>query len=449
MRSTGTPDDKINEDIRPPAHWLSSSWCAEDDMSQAALPPISLAPPTPALSPRDAFIRTQGRATRAVRAGRAPDATTGAVVPPICQSTTFAQRGDRLHDGHSYSRVSNPTVSALEEALGALEDAPPAVAFTSGMAAITALILATCSSGDEIIVSEVAYGGTIRLCERILQRLGIRARYVDASDPARIAAAIGPHSRIILLETPANPTLDLADVAAIAAIARGSGVRLAIDNTFLTPIGLRPLDLGADVSVVSTTKYVDGHDATTGGAITTHDADLLEQLRVVRKTVGSIQSPFEAWLTLQGLKTLPFRFRLHAVHALEVARILEGHPRLRSVRHPGLRSFPQVALAARQHLDGLHGGIVTIDVDGDLAATRAFLSALRLCTVAENLGAAETLVTHPATMTHGDVPAELRRRAGIGDSLVRISVGLEDPEDILADILSALDAVPARAQVAS
>jgi len=408
-------------------------------MSSAALPPVSLAPKAQSLSPRDAFIRSQGLSTRSVRAGRAPDETTGAVVPPICQSTTFAQPGSRLHDGPTYSRVSNPTVSALEEALGALEETSPAVAFTSGMAAIAALVLATCAAGDELIVSEVAYGGTIRLCERILRPLGITTRYVDASDPTCIGAAIGPRTKLVLVETPANPTLDLADVAAIAAIARARGVLLAVDNTFLTPVGLRPLELGADVSVVSTTKYVDGHDATTGGAVTARDEDLLERLRIVRKTLGSIQSPFEAWLTLQGLKTLPFRFRLHAAHALEIARALEGHPRLRSVRHPGLRSFPQAALASRQHADGLHGGIITIDIDGDLAGTRSFLASLRLCTVAENLGATETLVTHPATMTHGDVPADLRHRAGISDSLVRISVGLEDPEDILADILSALE----------
>ena len=405
----------------------------------------SSAPPTPRVPCHDELVRARGFATRAVRAGRAPDPVTGAVVPPIFQSTTFAQRGDRLHEGHSYSRVSNPTVSALEEALGALEDAPPAVAFTTGLAAITALVLATCESGDELVVSEVAYGGTVRLCEVVLRPLGVRALHVDTCDPDKVADAIGPRTRLVLVETPANPTLRLADVTALAALAQSRRVPLAIDNTFLTPLGLRPLDLGATASVASTTKYLDGHDATTGGAITSRDAVLLERLRVVRKTVGSIQSPFEAWLTLQGLKTLPLRVRCHSAHALEIARTLEDHPRVRAVLHPGLPSFPQAALAARQHCEGIHGGLVTFEIDGDLHATRAFLSSLRLCTVAENLGATETLVTHPATMTHADVPGELRRRVGISDSLVRLSVGLEDPEDIVADLAAALDAVPAAA----
>lgn len=377
--------------------------------------------------------------TRSIHAGRRPDPLTGAVVPPLYQSTTFAQAAVGADKGFTYSRAANPTVSALEEALGAVEDAPPCVAFASGLAATTTLFLTLLKSGDDVVVSDVVYGGTSRLLRRVLSGLGIRASFVDAAEPGNVGSAIGERTRLVFIETPGNPTLKLADIAAIARITKGAGVPLAVDNTFLTPVLQRPLELGADISLYSTTKHIEGHNSTIGGAITSRDGALLERLRFVRKTLGCIQSPFESWLTLRGLTTLPLRIRQHSENALVVARWLEAHPRVTRVNYPGLESFPQHELAIRQQKG--FGGLLSFELEGTAADAAKVMGAVRVCTLAESLGAVETLITHPATMTHADVPAAERAALGISDGLIRLSVGLEDAPDIIADLERAIDEV--------
>jgi cystathionine beta-lyase/cystathionine gamma-synthase len=381
---------------------------------------------------------TRHDSTRAVHAGQSPDPSTGAILTPIFQTTTYVQQAVGVHKGHTYSRASNPTVSVLEACLGELEEAPPSVCFSTGMAAETALFVALLRSGDHVVASEVCYGGTVRLLREILSGFGVSASFVDTRHPAAVAAAITPRTRLVFVETPANPTLALTDIGAVAEVVRRAGLPLAVDNTFLTPVLQRPLDLGALVSVYSTTKHIEGHNSTVGGALTSRDEPLLERLRFVRKSIGSIQSPFESWLTLRGIKTLPLRLRQHSAHAQAVAEWLDGHPRVTRVLYPGLPSFPQHELAVRQQRG--HGGVLAFEVEGGLAAGTALMNAVRLCALAESLGAVETLITHPASMTHGDVPREQRERAGVTDGLVRLSVGLEEPTDVIADLAQAIDA---------
>ncbi|HVS19214.1 MAG TPA: PLP-dependent transferase [Planctomycetota bacterium] len=374
--------------------------------------------------------------TAAVRGGRSPDPASGAIVAPIHQTATFVQREVGGTPAHTYSRSSNPTVSALESALAALEDdgggATRALAFRTGLAALSALFLGLCSAGDRVVVSRVVYGGTVRLLRRVLARFELRAEFVDTSDAQALAAALREPARLVLIETPANPTLVLTDVACAARLARGAGALLAVDNTFLTPAGQRCLDLGADLAVYSTTKLIEGHDATVGGAITTRDAALQAELAFARNALGSIQAPFDAWLTLRGLSTLPLRLRVQSAAALEVARRLAAHPRVARVAYPGLEQHPQHALARAQQLQ--HGALVAFEPAGGGAAARALVSALRLISPAENLGAVESLVTHPATMTHAALEPAEREALGIGDGLLRLSVGLESPAALIADL---------------
>jgi len=360
-------------------------------------------------------------ATTAVHGGLTPDSATGAVLTPIYQSTTYHQQAVGVHKGFTYSRAANPTVSALEAALGALEDTPPAVCFATGMAAISSLFLAILQSGDHVVVSDVVYGGTVRLFQQILANFRVEASFVDTSDPNAVARAIRPNTQLVFIETPANPTLKLTDITAIVKVAHHAGIKVAVDNTFLTPVLQRPLDLGANITLLSTTKYIEGHNSTVGGSIATRDEVLLERLRLVRKTLGCIQSPQESWLTLRGLKTLPLRLQQHSTNAQKVAEWLEQHPKVARVHFPGLASFPQLALAQTQQ--ALPGRM------------------LAFCLLAENLGAVETLITHPVSMTHADVPRETRERTGISDGLVRLSVGLENPADIISDLETALAAI--------
>ena len=378
-------------------------------------------------------------ATTAVRGGVSPDPATGAVLTPIYQSTTYHQEAVGVHKGFTYSRAANPTVSALEAALGALEDTPPAVCFATGMAAIATLFLAILKSGDHVVVSDVVYGGTVRLFQQVLANFQVEASFVDTSDPAAVASAIKPNTRLVFIETPANPTLKLTDIAAVAKIAHAAGIKLAVDNTFLTPVLQRPLDLGADITLLSTTKYIEGHNSTVGGSIATRDEVLLERLRLIRKTLGCIQSPQESWLTLRGLKTLPLRLRQHCESAQKIAEWLEQHPKIARVHFPGLSNFPQFSLAEQQQ--ALPGGIIAFELKGGADAGIQLMNTVKLCILAENLGAAETLITHPVSMTHGDVPREIRERTGITDGLVRLSVGLESAADIIADLENALAAI--------
>jgi cystathionine beta-lyase/cystathionine gamma-synthase len=377
--------------------------------------------------------------TTAVRGGLRPDPATGAVLTPIYQSTTYHQQAVGVHKGFTYSRAANPTVSALEEALGALENTPPAVCFATGTAAISALFLAVLKAGDHVVVSDVVYGGTVRLFQQILTNFNVEATFVDTSDRAAVAKSIQPNTKLVFIETPANPTLKLTDIAAIAKVAHDAGVRLAVDNTFLTPVLQRPLDLGADITLLSTTKYIEGHNSTVGGSIAARDEALIERLRVVRKTLGCIQSPQESWLTLRGLKTLPLRLQQHSANAQKVAEWLEQHPKIARVHFPGLESSPQHDLAQKQQ--ALPGGMLAFELKGGAEAGIQLMNTVRLCLLAENLGAVETLITHPVSMTHSDVPVEIRERTGITDGLVRLSVGLENPADIIADLDAALAAI--------
>lgn len=363
-----------------------------------------------------------------------------ALIPPLVQSTTFRLDGIGGAPPHTYSRASNPTVDDLEHALGALAGAPPAVAFASGLAAEHALFVALARPGAEFVVSDVVYGGTTRLLERFFVPFGVRVRSVDAADPTAVAAALSPATACVFVETPANPTLKLADLRALAAITRAANVPLVVDDTFLTGSALRPLDLGATACVLSTTKFCEGHGIAIGGAITSRDTALLERLRFVRKATGAIQKPFDAWLTRNGLETLSLRLTRHSANAAIVARALEGHPALARVIYPGLPSFPQFELACAQH-GAEHGGVVTIELRGGLDAVRAWFERVELAVVAEHVGSTRTILTHSATMTHGDVAPDVKRRLGIVDGLVRISVGLEDARAITDDLTQALDAL--------
>lgn len=381
---------------------------------------------------------SQSITTRAVRAGRAPDPSTGALVTPIFQSTTFAQAGVGLHKGYTYSRSANPTVAALETALAAFEPATGAVAYSTGLAAIVGLLVANCAAGDRVVCSDVVYGGTARLLREVLAPLGIRADFVDTTSVASLRTALASPARLVLVETPANPTLVLTDVRAAAAAAHDAGALLAVDNTFLTAVGQPVLELGADFSVLSTTKYVDGHNATVGGAVLANDAGRLERLRWVRNALGSIQSPLDAWLTLQGLKTLPLRIARQSASALEIARWLASRDDVARVAHPFLDASPQLALAHAQQRLG--GGLVAFELATGAESARRTLAALRLVTLAENLGSVESLATHPATMTHASIPVAERERVGIGDGLIRLSVGIEEPRDVIADLEQAIAA---------
>ncbi len=377
-------------------------------------------------------------ATLALHAGATPDPTTGAILTPIYQSTTFVQEAVGVHKGYTYSRSGNPTVTALESRLAALEGAEHATCYATGLAATTALALALLRSGDRIVLSDVTYGGTVRLFRQVLAPFGVEAEFVDAADPERLAEALRTPTRLVFLETPANPTLKLADIAEAVRLARAAGALVAVDNTLLTPVLQRPLDLGADIVLHSTTKFIEGHNATVGGALLTRSAELHERLSFLRNAVGVIQSPFQAWLTLQGVKTLPARMEVHTRNALCVALFLEEHPRVTRILYPGLDSFPQRDLAQRQQRGG--GALLAFEVEGGAEAGVRVLNNVRLCALAENLGATETLITHPATMTHAAVPVEQRQATGITDGLIRLSVGLESPDDIIDDLRRALAA---------
>lgn len=379
--------------------------------------------------------------TRQIHAGVRPDPTTGAILTPIHQATTFVQDSveEYMARGYSYSRAGNPTVTAFEAKMADLEGGAGAAAFATGMAATAAVMMSLLDQGRHAIVSDVVYGGTHRFATRVLSRFGVEFSFVDTSRPEAVAEAMRANTRLLFTETPANPTLKLTDLGAVSEIARSRGVLHAVDNTFLSPYYQRPLELGADLVVHSTTKYLDGHNATLGGAVVTLDPDLIEQVKFMQKSAGSIMSPFVAWLTLQGVKTLSERMDRQSDNALRVARFLEDHPKVTAVGYPGLESFPQHDLAKRQ-ASGF-GAMAWFEVEGGLEAGKKLMRSVRIWTLAENLGAVESLITHPATMTHGDMSPEERARAGITDGLVRLSVGLEDPEDLIEDLGQALDGI--------
>lgn len=371
--------------------------------------------------------------TLAIHAGYEPDPVYGAVMPPIVLSTTFAQDGPgQLFPGRfEYGRSGNPTRNALEGCLAAIEGGKHGLTYASGCAAtINALHLL--SPGDHVIVGDDVYGGTFRIFDRIMKPLGLTASFIDMSDLSNVKKAVRPKTKLVWMETPSNPMLKIFDIAGVAEIARGIGAPLAVDNTFATPVLQRPLDLGASIVVHSTTKYLNGHSDAVGGAIVTRDDALAERLRYLQNAIGAVPSPFDCYLVLRGLKTLPVRVRQHVASATTIATRLEKHAQVARVIYPGLSSHPGHALASKQ-MKGA-GGMISFDLEGGLEPSRAFLRALRIFVCAESLGGVESLAEHPAIMTHASIPAENRRALGIADGLIRLSVGLEDVDDLWADL---------------
>jgi cystathionine gamma-lyase len=382
-----------------------------------------------------------GFRTDQIHAGVEPDPVTGAILTPIHQTTTFVQDSvdTYMAKGYSYTRAGNPTVDAFERRMAALENGVAATAYGSGMAATVSVMMALLGAGDHAVVSDVVYGGTHRFATQVLRRFGVEFSFVDTADPDNVRTALRPETRLIFTETPANPTLKLTDLAAVSEIASERGIPHAVDNTFLTPYFQRPLDLGADVVVHATTKYLDGHNATLGGAVVASTAELDEQFRFISKSMGLIMSPQVAWLTLQGSKTLSERMDRQAANALAIARFLEGHPKVERVGYPGLDSFPQRELAGHQ-ASGF-GAMAWFEVAGGLEGGKTLMDSVELWSLAENLGSVESLITHPATMTHGSMAPDERLAAGISDGLVRISVGMEDEEDLIEALDRALEKV--------
>jgi cystathionine gamma-lyase len=377
-------------------------------------------------------------ATRVIHGGQRPDPLTGAVMPPIYATSTYVQSSPGVHQGFDYARTRNPTRDALQAALANLEAGAAAFAFASGMAA-TATLLELLDAGSHIIAMHDLYGGSYRLLENVRRRsAGHQVSFVDLSDSAALAAALRPNTRLLWVETPTNPLLKLVDLAAVARSAHQHGLIAVCDNTFATPYIQRPLEHGFDIVVHSTTKYLNGHsDAVGGAAVVRAGSDLAERIAYLQNAVGGVPSPFDAFLTLRGIKTLALRMERHCANALAVARFLEQHPAVEQVRYPGLASHPQHALARRQMSVGF-GGIVTAVLRGGLEASRRALERCRLFALAESLGGVESLIEHPALMTHASLPPQVRASLGISDGLIRLSVGVEDVEDLIADLRQAL-----------
>lgn len=381
--------------------------------------------------------------TRVIHAGQSPDPSTGAIMPPIYATSTYVQSSPGVHKGLDYGRSHNPTRWAFERCVADLEGGAQAFAFASGLAAIST-VLELVDAGSHIVCGDDVYGGTFRLFERVRTRsAGLRFSFVDFTDPARVAAALQPDTRLLWVETPTNPLLKLADLRAIAELARARGVITVADNTFASPWVQRPLELGFDVVVHSTTKYLNGHSDVIGGiAVVGRDArldPLRERLAFLQNAVGAIASPFDSFLALRGVKTLALRMERHCSNALALAQWLERQPQVERVHYPGLPSHPQHALAQRQ-MHGF-GGMISLTLRTDLAGARRFLEAVRIFALAESLGGVESLIEHPAIMTHATIPAETRAALGIGDALVRLSVGVEDLSDLRADLQQALQRI--------
>ncbi|HEY7913899.1 MAG TPA: cystathionine gamma-synthase [Blastocatellia bacterium] len=372
--------------------------------------------------------------TKAIHAGQEPDPATGAVSIPIYQTSTYAQEGLGKHKGFEYARTQNPTRLALERNLAALENGKYGFAFASGMAATNA-VTTLLRAADHVIVSDNTYGGTFRLFDKVWRKFGLEFSYVDARDPQAVEEAVRPETRMVFIETPTNPVMSLVDIAAVSEITRRRGLRLVVDNTFMSPYFQRPLDLGADIVVHSTTKYLNGHSDSVGGAVVLNDEEDAAAISFLQNAAGAILSPMDSFLVMRGTKTLAVRMRQHDENGRKVAEFLSEHPAVKIVYYPGLKSHPQYELARRQ-MTGF-GGMIAFET-GSLENARRVLEGVRLCTLGESLGGVETLISHPATMTHASVPEMERNRLGITDGLVRISVGIEDAEDIIEDLDRAL-----------
>ncbi len=381
---------------------------------------------------------SQRFATTCIHAGQQPDPYSGAIMTPVYFTSTYIQEGLNQHRGFEYARTRNPTRDAVEGNLAALEGAEYGIAFASGLAA-TQAILELLSNGDHLVLGNNVYGGTFRLVDKVMSRFGLTYTQVDTSDLEAMRGAVRPNTKLVMLETPTNPMLGLTDIAAVRGLLKilGAPALLAVDNTFATPFNQRPLDLGADLVFHSTTKYLNGHSDSIGGVVATNSAELNERLHFIQNAAGAILSPMESWLILRGTKTLHLRMERHNANALQIARWLEQRKDLKSVFYPGLESHPQHELAKRQ-MKGF-SGIVTFDT-GDAERTRRMASAFKIFALAESLGGVESLLCHPVSMTHGSVPEADRAKLGITDSLLRLSVGVEDVHDLLEDIERALDA---------
>jgi len=373
--------------------------------------------------------------TICIHAGQEPDPTTGAIIMPIYQTSTYVQDEVGRHKGYEYARTQNPTRAALEQNIAAIEGGKAAVAFASGMAAIDA-ITTMLKAGDHVVVTDNTYGGTFRLFERVLRQYGLSFSYVDTSQPDLIEQAMRPETKMLFVETPTNPVMRLTDLARAGAIARARGVRLVVDNTFASPIVQRPIEFGADLVVHSTTKYLNGHSDSVGGIVVAVRDEDVEWLKFIQNAAGAILSPFDSWLVLRGTKTLAVRMAQHNANGQALAEYLASHPKVTQVLYPGLPDHPQHELAKRQ-MRGF-GGMITFDV-GTLEAAHRVCNRVRLMALAESLGGVETLISHPASMTHASVPPDRRAAIGLTDSLVRISVGIEDPADHIEDIRQALE----------
>ncbi len=373
--------------------------------------------------------------TKAIHAGQEPDPSTGAIMTPIYQTSTYAQTGMGEHKGFEYARTGNPTRSALEACIAALENGTHGLAFASGMAAESA-VLSLLSAGDHMISCDDLYGGSYRIFERIMRRYNVETSYVTAGNVAEYEKAIRPNTKLIWLETPTNPLLRLVDIRAVAEIAHRHNLLLVVDNTFSSPYFQQPLELGADIVLHSTTKYINGHSDVVGGAVVTSNEEVYEALKFHQNAAGAVPGPFDVWLTMRGIKTLAVRMRQHEENAYSVARFLMEHKRVEKVYYPGLPSHPDHELA-KQQMSGF-GGMVSFQIKGTLADVEQVVRRFKVFTFAESLGGVESLVCHPATMTHGSIPKDIREARGLGDTLLRLSVGIEDIEDILGDLEQAL-----------
>ena len=372
--------------------------------------------------------------TVCIHAGQEPDPSTGAIITPIYQTSTYVQEELGRHKGYEYARTQNPTRTALERNLAAIEGGAAAFAFASGMSAIAA-IASMLKAGDHVVVTDNTYGGTFRLFDRVLTKYQVSFSYADTSRTDEIEKAIRPETRLLFVETPTNPVMRLTDLAACAELARARGIRLAVDNTFASPCVQRPIELGADLVMHSTTKYLNGHSDSVGGVVVAVRDEDVEWLRFIQNAAGAILGPMDAWLVLRGTKTLAVRMAQHNTNGLALAQFLAGHRQVKRVLYPGLPDHPQHALAKRQ-MRGF-GGMLTFDI-GTFDAARDVCNRVKLIALAESLGGVETLISHPATMTHASVPPERRAAIGLTDSLVRISTGIEDPADLIADLEQAL-----------
>ena len=373
--------------------------------------------------------------TDTIHAGVAPDKAYGAIMTPIYQSSTFVFEDIGKHRGFDYTRSGNPTRKALEDSLCALEGCTSAVAVTTGMAAITTT-LNLFRSGDEIICTDDCYGGTSRLMKTVEEHFGIRVHFVNLQDASNLLPLVNENTRAVWVETPSNPLLNLVDISAVSTLAKERGLLTIVDNTFLSPYGQKPFELGADVVVHSTTKYLNGHSDVVGGAVLSNSEDLDTRLKFLVNCLGTCAQPFDCWLVLRGIKTLVVRMREHERNALAVAEFLQSHPKVKRVFYPGLPAHPQYELAKKQQLS--FGGMVSFELDGPLEELYRVLKATKLFALAESLGGVESLIEHPATMSHASMDSEHRLAAGITDSIIRLSVGIEDRDDLIADLQSAL-----------